>query len=89
MPTSRTPVVFIPGLWMHGTSWAPWAGHSLGGLMVQNLLGRGLAAAAVAIDAALVVRSCCSAGSAIRSCRWWSRPEVADTILAWLQGKAL
>jgi pimeloyl-ACP methyl ester carboxylesterase len=109
-PTTRTPVVFIPGLWMHAESWAPWAerfraaeyepiaeswpgcpatiaearahpegmigqgiaeianhyagiiaslearpiliGHSFGGLIVQNLMGRGLGAAGVAIDAA-------------------------------------
>ena len=24
MTTSRTPVVFIHGLWLHATSWAPW-----------------------------------------------------------------
>ncbi|TQS46060.1 alpha/beta hydrolase [Cryptosporangium phraense] len=105
-----TPVIFIHGLWLHATSWAPWVelfrengydpiapgwpgepdtvaeananpdavanhgiedvanhyaaiaealpvqpvlvGHSFGGLLVQNLLGRNLANAAVAIDAA-------------------------------------
>ena len=25
MTTTRTPVVFIHGLWLHATSWAPWA----------------------------------------------------------------
>jgi pimeloyl-ACP methyl ester carboxylesterase len=107
---SRTPVVFIPGLWLHADSWDNWVdlfreagydpvapewpgiaatvsearahpermagngvaevadhyariietlpakpiviGHSFGGVIAQNLLGRGLAAAAVAIDAA-------------------------------------
>ena len=24
MPANRTPVVFIHGLWLHATSWAPW-----------------------------------------------------------------
>ena len=106
----RTPIVFVPGLWLHAESWSSWVelfgqagyeplapewpgiaptiaearahpesmagigvtevadhyagilrslsakpivvGHSFGGLIVQNLLGRGLAAAAVAIDAA-------------------------------------
>jgi pimeloyl-ACP methyl ester carboxylesterase len=24
MTTTRTPVVFIHGLWLHATSWAPW-----------------------------------------------------------------
>ncbi len=110
MATARTPVVFVPGLWMHSESWNAWAdvfrdagyepitrswpgvpatvaearahpegmigrgigeiadhyativgslsskpvvvGHSFGGLIAQNLLGRGLASAAVAIDAA-------------------------------------
>ena len=110
MPVAPLPVVFIPGLWMHGTSWTRWVerfagagyrpvarswpgvsatveetranpasgagygiaeiadhyartiaglerapilvGHSFGGLIVQNLLGRGIAAAGVAIDAA-------------------------------------
>lgn len=109
-PTSPTPVVFVPGLWMHAESWKNWVdlfacagyepnaqswpgvpatiadararpeamagtgiteiaehyaeiigglaskpiviGHSFGGLIAQNLLGRGLASAAVAIDAA-------------------------------------
>jgi pimeloyl-ACP methyl ester carboxylesterase len=108
--TSRTPVVFIPGLWMHADSWENWVdlfrdngyepiarswpgvpdtiaearahpetmagqgvmeiadhyariigaldarpiaiGHSFGGLIAQNLLGRGVAAGAIAIDAA-------------------------------------
>jgi non-heme chloroperoxidase len=108
--TTRTPVVFVPGLWLHADSWGKWAelfreagydpitpewpgigatvrearahletiagkgvtevadhyariiadlpekpiaiGHSFGGLIVQNLLGRGLASAAIAIDAA-------------------------------------
>lgn len=108
--SARTPVVFIPGLWLHSLSWTPWmdlfrqagydpiapewpgigatvdqarahpeamagtgvaevadhyagiigklpaapvvVGHSFGGLIAQNLLGRGLAKAAVAIDAA-------------------------------------
>jgi pimeloyl-ACP methyl ester carboxylesterase len=106
---TKTPVVFVHGLWVHGESWRPWVelfrrngydavaakwpgeadtpeatrrngaamagyglseitdfitgqlslfddkpvliGHSFGGLIVQNLLGRGLGAAAVAIDA--------------------------------------
>jgi pimeloyl-ACP methyl ester carboxylesterase len=26
MTADRTPVVFIHGLWLHATSWAPWAG---------------------------------------------------------------
>ncbi|HEX7488679.1 MAG TPA: alpha/beta fold hydrolase [Anaeromyxobacteraceae bacterium] len=110
MATVRTPVVFIPGLWMHAESWRSWAelfrqagfepvvrswpgaratvaetrahpegmvdkgiteiadhyaeimrvlgarpiviGHSFGGLIAQNLLGRGLAAEAIAIDPA-------------------------------------
>ncbi|MCD2195725.1 alpha/beta hydrolase [Actinomycetospora endophytica] len=105
-----TPVLFIHGLWLHQTSWAPWmelfaaegyephaagwpgepatveearanpdavadagiddivdhhakliaalpskpilVGHSFGGMFAQKLLGDGLAAAAVAIDAA-------------------------------------
>jgi len=108
--TSKTPVVFVHGLWLHGESWKNWTqlfrekgyeavaaswpgdsetteatrknasaiagfgvteiadhiagqlrayerkpiliGHSFGGLLVQNLLGRGLAAAAIAIDPA-------------------------------------
>src|SRR3954465_11151732 len=25
MPTDRVPVVFIHGLWLHSTSWQPWA----------------------------------------------------------------
>jgi pimeloyl-ACP methyl ester carboxylesterase len=108
--TSRTPVVFVHGLWLHGESWNNWVlffrengyqavaaswpgdsdtteatrknadavagygvteiadhiakqleafnkrpiliGHSFGGLLVQNLLGRDLAAAAIAIDPA-------------------------------------
>jgi pimeloyl-ACP methyl ester carboxylesterase len=107
---TRTPVVFIHGLWIHGESWRPWIelfrrngydavaakwpgeaetpeatrkhaavmpgygldevadfitgqlslfqekpvliGHSIGGLLVQSLLGRGLGVAGVAIDAA-------------------------------------
>ncbi|MFG3599043.1 alpha/beta hydrolase [Micromonospora chersina] len=110
MPASRTPVVFVHGLWLHSTSWQPWVelfreagydpiapewpdipdtvaeartvperfgghgvadvtahfagiirklptppvvvGHSFGGLIVQQLLGQGLARAAVAIDPA-------------------------------------
>ena len=110
MPTARTPILFIPGLWMHAESWNSWVelfreagyepiarswpgatatvaetrahpegmagqgiteiadhyariigslaakpivvGHSFGGLVTQNLLGRGLAAGAIAIDAA-------------------------------------
>src|SRR6516225_2130553 len=110
MTDTRTPVVFIHGLWLHASSWDPWVdlfreagytptapgwpgdsdtveetrrdpskvankgiddvvdhyaqiieglgakpiaiGHSFGGLMVQRLLGQGLAAAAVAIDPA-------------------------------------
>src|SRR5690348_5711564 len=110
MPATRTPVLFIPGLWMHADSWKGWVdlfrsagyeptarswpgalstvaetrahpeglagqgitevadayarfsdslpakpvvvGHSFGGLIAQNLLGRGLAKAAIAIDAA-------------------------------------
>lgn len=109
-PDRANPIVFIHGLWVHTTSWAPWqrffeqrgystvapgwpgdadtveaaradpesvagtgiddvvdqyaaviatlpadpivVGHSFGGLMAQKLLGRGLAAAAVAVDAA-------------------------------------
>jgi pimeloyl-ACP methyl ester carboxylesterase len=105
-----TPVLFIHGLWLHHTSWAPWmemfaaegyephaapwpgepatveearanpdavadvgideivehhakiiaelpappilVGHSFGGMFAQRLLGEGVAAAAVAIDAA-------------------------------------
>src|SRR5437879_3616540 len=107
---SRTPIVFVHGLWLHGDSWNNWLqlfresgyqavaaswpgdsetteatrknpaavagygvteiaehiagqlkafdkkpiliGHSFGGLLVQNLLGRNLAAAAIAIDPA-------------------------------------
>lgn len=110
MPSTRLPVVFIHGLWMHADSWKPWVelfrargyealnpgwpgdsstveetrqhperianrslaevtghyaqllrsldprpiliGHSFGGLIAQILLGRGLAAAAVAITPA-------------------------------------
>ena len=110
MATEQTPVVFVPGLWLHATSWAPWLdlfrlagyapaapgwpgtpdtveqaraqpervagiginavvdhyaqaiaalpakpiviGHSFGGLITQRLLGRGLAAAGIGIDAA-------------------------------------
>ena len=108
--TTRTPVVFVHGLWMLSESWAPWAelfqehgytpvslswpddpetvtaahdqpeefagksvgqvadhlealigeldrkpvviGHSFGGLLTQILAGRGLSAAAVAVDPA-------------------------------------
>ena len=108
--STRTPVVFVHGLWLHGESWNKWIeffrqngydavaaswpgdsettaatrtnagalagygvseiadhiaaqlkafarkpiliGHSFGGLLVQNLLGRDLAAAAIAIDPA-------------------------------------
>jgi pimeloyl-ACP methyl ester carboxylesterase len=108
--TSRTPIVFVHGLWLHADSWNNWVqffrekgyqaiaaswpgdsetteatrknagavagygvteiadhvakqlkafdkkpiliGHSFGGLLVQNLLGRDLAAAAIAIDPA-------------------------------------
>lgn len=107
---TRTPVVFVHGLWLHGESWKKWTeffrekgydavaaswpgdsesteatrrnadalagygvaeiadhiaeqlkkferkpvliGHSFGGLIVQNLLGRNLASAAIAIDPA-------------------------------------
>ncbi|NEB92488.1 alpha/beta hydrolase [Streptomyces bauhiniae] len=112
MSSERTPVVFIHGLWIHGSSWAPWmetfegagydpiapgwpgdapsveetranpdaqagksfddivahyqaiieglparpilVGHSFGGTVAEKLLGMGLAAAAVAIDAAQI-----------------------------------
>jgi pimeloyl-ACP methyl ester carboxylesterase len=108
--TSKTPIVFVHGLWLHAESWNKWVqffsekgyqataaswpgdaesteatrknakavagygvgeiadhiagqlkafdkkpiliGHSFGGLLVQNLLGRDLAAAAIAIDPA-------------------------------------
>lgn len=108
--TTRMPIVFVHGLWLHGESWNKWIGffrehgydataaswpgdsetteatrrnasavagygvgeiaehiaeqlkvfarkpiligHSFGGLLVQNLLGRNLAAAAIAIDPA-------------------------------------
>ena len=108
--STRSPVVFIHGLWLHAESWSPWLeffrasgyeaqavnwpgdganteatrrhpesvagfgigeianfiteqlqaldqkpiliGHSFGGLLAQNLLGRDLAVAAVAIDPA-------------------------------------
>jgi pimeloyl-ACP methyl ester carboxylesterase len=108
--SSRTPIVFVHGLWLHAESWNKWLeffrangydasvaswpgdgatteatrrnasavagygvaeianhivgqlkrlerkpiliGHSFGGLLVQNLLGRDLAAAAIAIDPA-------------------------------------
>jgi len=108
--STKNPVVFVHGLWLHADSWKPWIeffrehgyeaiaanwpgdaesteatrkkpdavagygvteianhiagqikalkqkpiliGHSFGGLLVQNLLGRDLAAAAVAIDPA-------------------------------------
>jgi non-heme chloroperoxidase len=108
--STRTPIVFVHGLWLHGESWNKWMeffrengydvvaaswpgdsetteatrrnaaavagygvtesadhiaeqlkafekepiliGHSFGGLLVQNLLGRDLAAAAIAIDPA-------------------------------------
>ncbi len=108
MSTSRPPIVFVHGLWLHAESWAPWLtlfrasgyeaiaaqwpgdgatteatrrapaalagfgvaeiadfiaaqfkgtrpiviGHSFGGLLAQNLLGRNLATAAIAIDPA-------------------------------------
>jgi pimeloyl-ACP methyl ester carboxylesterase len=109
-PSTKHPIVFVHGLWLHAESWKPWIeffrqngyeasaaswpgdsetteatrqkpdavagygvteiadhiagklktlekkpiliGHSFGGLLVQNLLGRDLAAAAVAIDPA-------------------------------------
>ncbi|MEW1642563.1 alpha/beta fold hydrolase [Streptomyces sp. NPDC091219] len=112
MNATPIPVVLIHGLWLHATSWAPWAdllteagyapvapgwpgeaatveetranpdllaghgiddavehyaeiiagldrkpvliGHSFGGMIAQKLLGRDLAAAAVAIDAAQI-----------------------------------
>lgn len=112
MTTSKTPVVFVHGLWLHAESWNRWLqlfrengyeavaaswpgdsetteatrknaaavagfgvaeiadhiagqlkafsrkpvviGHSFGGLLAQNLLGRDLAAAAIAIDPAPV-----------------------------------
>jgi pimeloyl-ACP methyl ester carboxylesterase len=108
--TTKMPIVFIHGLWLHAESWNPWIeffnengydataaswpgdaatteatrknadavagygvteiadhiakqiakldrkpiliGHSFGGILVQNLLGRGLAAAGIAIDPA-------------------------------------
>jgi pimeloyl-ACP methyl ester carboxylesterase len=108
--TTKMPIVFVHGLWLHAESWNPWMeffrengydavaaswpgdsettdatrrnadavagygvteiadhiaaqltaferkpiliGHSFGGLLVQNLLGRDLAAAAIAIDPA-------------------------------------
>jgi len=108
--TTKTPIVFVHGLWLHAESWKPWIeffrqngyeatgaswpgdaetteatrrnanavagygvteiadhiakqiksfdkkpiaiGHSFGGLLVQNLLGRNLAAAAIAIEPA-------------------------------------
>jgi len=108
--STKNPVVFVHGLWLHAESWNPWIeffrqngygavaaswpgdaatteatrrnagavagygvteiadhlagqlkaferkpiliGHSFGGLLVQNLLGRDLAAAAIAIDPA-------------------------------------
>ncbi len=108
--TTKNPVVFVHGLWLHAESWNPWIkffrengyesvaaswpgdaetteatrrnadavagygvteiadyiagqlkkferkpiliGHSFGGLLVQNLLGRNVAAAAIAIDPA-------------------------------------
>src|SRR4051794_18476715 len=109
-PSSRPPIVFIHGLWLHTSTWEPWMqffkdkgyesvnppwpgdspsvaetrknadavagysikavadsyaqaiaelnappiliGHSFGGLLVQELLGRGIAAAGIAIDPA-------------------------------------
>jgi len=108
--TTKTPIVFVHGLWLHAESWKPWIdffrqngyeavaanwpgdadtaeatrrnanavagygvteiadhiakqlkafnkkpvliGHSFGGLLVQNLLGRNLAVAGIAIDPA-------------------------------------
>lgn len=108
--STKTPIVFVHGLWLHAESWKPWIaffrengyeasavnwpgdaatteatrsnadavagygvteiadniakqlksigkhpiliGHSFGGLLVQNLLGRNLAAAGIAIDPA-------------------------------------
>src|SRR6266850_1057366 len=108
--STKTPIVFVHGLWLHGESWNKWGeffrnngyeavaaswpgdsetteatrknagavagygvteiadhvagqlkafekkpiliGHSFGGLLVQNLLGRDLASAAIAIDPA-------------------------------------
>jgi pimeloyl-ACP methyl ester carboxylesterase len=108
--TTKIPIVFVHGLWLHAESWNPWIeffhengydaiaaswpgdaettkatrqnadavagygvteiadyiakqiekldrkpiliGHSFGGILVQNLLGRDLAAAAIAIDSA-------------------------------------
>src|SRR5882724_10167987 len=108
--SSKKPIVFIHGLWLHAESWNPWVeffhgngyqavaaswpgdaetteatrrnpdalagygvteiadhiaaqlkqfgqlpiliGHSFGGLLAQNLLGRDLASAAIAIDPA-------------------------------------
>jgi pimeloyl-ACP methyl ester carboxylesterase len=110
MASTATPVLFIPGLWMHAESWTSWIdlfrgagyaplsrswpgipdtisearahpngmigkgiaeivdhyaqiaatlgakpiliGHSFGGLITQSLMGKGLGAAGVAIDAA-------------------------------------
>jgi pimeloyl-ACP methyl ester carboxylesterase len=125
MAPTRTPVVFIHGLWLHAESWKNWIelfrqagydpiappwpgipdtvaetrahpegmaghgiddvvdhyariiatlpakpiviGHSVGGLVAQKLLGRGLAAAAVAIDAAQIKGVLALPLSALRS----------------------
>src|SRR2546427_339875 len=127
MPTARTPVLFIPGLWMHADSWKSWGdlfrsagyeptarswpgvattvaetrahpetmagrgiteiadyyaqiigtfpakpiviGHSFGGLLAQKVLGRGLAAAAVALHAGPVKGGLAPPGAAPRAPR--------------------